>query len=126
MDKKKRKREIIIKIGDLYDSHPEVGFISKTNCKCAVCKEIRSLGVELETLNTDEEIRRHKKYKVTVNKNGSELIFSSLLDASIYIGKSKGYLHSCLGKDIFNLKTDDYDVKIETLKSKYKKESVPK
>ncbi|WP_413485981.1 hypothetical protein [Brochothrix thermosphacta] len=132
MDKKKRKREIIIKIGDLYDSHKDLSFVSMTNCRCEVCKEIRELGKELEDMGGFINKRIQKKYKVTVSwdkfdrklnkfKKNSKT-FDKLAYASIYVGKSKSFLGNKLKEKMFNLTVNGYRVKIEIV-DKGKKES---
>ena len=132
MDKKKRKREIIIKIGDLYEGHKDLSFVSMTNCRCDVCKEIRELGKELEDMGGFINKRIQKKYKVTVSwdkfdrklnkfqKNSKT--FGKLAYASIYVGKSKSFLGNKLKQKMFNLTVNGYRVKIEIV-DKEKKES---
>lgn len=132
MDKKKRKREIIIKIGDLYEGHKDLSFVSMTNCRCDVCKEIRELGKELEDMGGFINKRIQKKYKVTVSwdkfdrklnkfKKNSKT-FDKLAYASIYVGKSKSFLGNKLKEKMFNLTVNGYRVKIEIV-DKGKKES---
>lgn len=135
MNTREKKREIFIRIGDLYEEHKAADFVSMTNCRCEVCKEIRELGKELEDMGGFINKRIQKKYKVTVSwdkfdrklnkfqKNSKT--FDKLAYASIYVGKSKSFLGNKLKEKMFNLTVNGYRVKIEIV-DKGEKESVPK
>ncbi|MPQ27546.1 hypothetical protein EHX26_00260 [Brochothrix thermosphacta] len=116
MNTREKKREIRIKIADLYEGHEEIGFISMVNCNCAVCEEIRELGKELELMESEIAPRVHKRYKICIQWKDlgfSTMNFSSLTEASIFIGKSKSYLHGYVNKGVTNLRVEKYHVKIE-------------
>lgn len=127
MDKKKRKREIIIKIGDLYEGHKDLSFVSMTNCRCEVCKEIRSLGQELDSLcdYTFEEVKTRRKFKTLISwKDGAahhKVEFKSIIEAAKFIRKGHMFFYDMLDKGVTNFKVGKYQVKIKTLENKYKK-----
>ncbi|ODJ73360.1 hypothetical protein [Brochothrix thermosphacta] len=127
MDKKKRKREIIIKIGDLYEGHKDLSFVSMTNCRCEVCKEIRSLGQELDSLcdYTFEEVKTRRKFKTLISwKDGAahhKVEFKSIIEAAKFIRKGHMFFYDMLDKGVTNFKVGKYQVKIKTLEKKYKK-----
>ena len=127
MDKKKRKREIIIKIGDLYEGHKDLSFVSMTNCRCDVCKEIRELGKELDSLcdYTFEEVKTRRKFKTLISwKDGAahhKVEFKSIIEAAKFIRKGHMFFYDMLDKGVTNFKVGKYQVKIKTLENKYKK-----
>lgn len=127
MNTREKKRSLRIKIADLYEGHEEIGFISMVNCNCSVCKEIRELGKELDSLcdYTFEEVKTRRKFKTLISwKDGAahhKVEFKSIIEAAKFIRKGHMFFYDMLDKGVTNFKVGKYQVKIKTLENKYKK-----
>ncbi|MGO3375495.1 hypothetical protein [Brochothrix thermosphacta] len=127
MNTREKKREIFMRIGDLYEGHKAADFVSMTNCRCEVCKEIRSLGQELDSLcdYTFEEVKTRRKFKTLISwKDGAaqhKVEFKSIIEAAKFIRKGHMFFYDMLDKGVTNFKVGKYQVKIKTLENKYKK-----
>lgn len=110
---RKRKKELIMQINNLFERHQKSPIKENKDCSCEICKKINYLGKELKSLGRDGTGHQFNRYKYTIKKRNG---FTEEFDSIASVAEVVGFKKSAISTMFLSTKRDWVMVKGYTIK----------